>query len=31
MAKTLLGWLSDADGLNLLPLQQFSEDFEKSY
>lgn len=31
MAKTLLGWLSGADGLNLSPLQQFSEDFEKSY
>lgn len=27
MAKTLLGWLSGADGLNLSPLQQFSEDF----
>lgn len=29
MAKVLYAWLSDADGLSLLPLQQFSEDFEK--
>ena len=29
MAKALLNWLSGADGLNLAPLQQFSEDFAK--
>ena len=29
MAKMLYSWLSGADGLNLAPLQQFSEDFAK--